>query len=95
MAYNTNRQKRKRYKKKKVDESYNKIDRSVLRKEGVVLETLPSLKFKVELEGGKEILAHLAGKLRLYRIRILAGDKVTVEMSPYDDTKGRIVYRGK
>lgn len=95
MSYNTNRQKRKKYKKKKIDESYKKIDRSVLRKEGIVLETLPSLKFKVELEGGKEILAHLAGKLRLYRIRILAGDKVTVEMSPYDDTKGRIVYRGK
>ena len=94
MKYNNNR-KRKKFKKKNTDESYTKIDRSVLRKEGVVLETLPSLKFKVELEGGKEILAHLAGKLRLYRIKILAGDKVTVEMSQYDDTRGRIVYRGK
>lgn len=66
-----------------------------LRKQGVVLETLPSLKFRVELDDGTEILAYLAGKLRLYRIKILAGDKVTVEMTPYDKTKGRIVYRGK
>ena len=70
--------------------------RQEFRKEGIVLETLPSLKFKVKLnEDGREILAHLAGRLRLYRIKILAGDKVTVEMSPYDETKGRIVYRGK
>ena len=66
-----------------------------LRKQGIVLETLPSLKFRVQLEDGTEILAYLAGKLRLYRIKILAGDKVTVEMTPYDKTKGRIVYRGK
>ncbi|MEA3295835.1 MAG: translation initiation factor IF-1 [Patescibacteria group bacterium] len=65
------------------------------RKQGIVLETLPSLKFRVQLEDGTEIFAYLAGKLRLYRIKILAGDKVTVEMSPYDKTKGRIVYRGK
>ena len=69
--------------------------RSKIRKEGIVLETLPSLKFKVKLEDGKEILAHLAGRLRMYRIKILAGDKVTVEMSPYDENRGRIVYRGK
>lgn len=66
-----------------------------VRKEGIVLETLPSLNFKVKLEDGREILAHLAGRLRLYRIRILAGDKVTVEMSPYDEKRGIIVYRGK
>lgn len=66
-----------------------------IRKEGIVLETLPSLNFKVKLEDGREILAHLAGRLRLYRIRILAGDKVTVEMSPYDQNRGRIIYRGK
>ena len=78
-------------KKKKRDQA-----RQELRKDGIVLETLPSLKFKVKLnEDGREILAHLAGRLRLYRIKILAGDKVTVEMSPYDETKGRIVYRGK
>ncbi|MCK4354747.1 translation initiation factor IF-1 [Candidatus Parcubacteria bacterium] len=78
-------------KKKKRDQA-----RQEFRKEGIVLETLPSLKFKVKMnEDGREILAHLAGRLRLYRIKILAGDKVTVEMSPYDETKGRIVYRGK
>ena len=66
-----------------------------IRKEGIVLETLPSLMFKVKLNDGREILAHLAGRLRIYRIKVLAGDKVTVEMSPYDETRGRIVYRGK
>ncbi len=64
-------------------------------KQGIVLETLPSLLFRVKLDDGKEILAHLAGRLRIYRIKILAGDKVTVEMTPYDETRGRIVYRGK
>lgn len=64
-------------------------------KQGEVLEALPSLKFKVKLEDGREILAYLAGRLRLFRIRILPGDKVQVEMSPYDQTKGRIVYRDK
>lgn len=70
-------------------------DNKTFKKSGIVLETLPSLRFKVQLEDGKEIIAHLAGKLRLYRIKVLAGDKVTVEMSPYDLDKGRIVYRGK
>lgn len=64
-------------------------------KSGVVTETLPSVNFRVKLDDGSEILAHLAGKLRLYRIKVLAGDRVTVEMSPYDDKKGRIIYRGK
>ena len=66
-----------------------------LRKTGTVLETLPSTLFKVRLDDGNEILAHLAGKLRMYRIKILPGDRVTVETSPYDEKKGRIVYRGK
>lgn len=70
-------------------------DRQNLRKEGIVLETLSNLKFKVKLEDGREILAYLAGRLRLYRIKILAGDRVTVEINPYDNEKGRIVYRGK
>lgn len=70
-------------------------DKNKLRVQGQVIEALPSLHFKVKLESGKEIMAHLAGKLRLYRIRILPGDKVTVEMSPYDESRGRIVYRGK
>ena len=63
--------------------------------QGEVLEALPSLKFKVKLEDGREILAYLAGRLRMFKIRILPGDKVQVEMSPYDQTKGRIVYRNK
>ena len=61
---------------------------------GVVDELLPGAKFRVTLENGQEILAHLAGKLRMHRIRILPGDRVRIEMSPYALTKGRIVYRG-
>ena len=81
---------------KKFDKKKNKKEeRERIREEGIVLETLPSLKFKVKLDNDREILAHLAGRLRLYRIKILAGDKVTVEMSPYDDYRGRIVYRGR
>lgn len=63
--------------------------------EGEVLETLPNLQFKVKLEDGREILAYLSGKLVIHHIRILAGDKVTVETNPYDQKRGRIVYRGK
>ncbi len=72
-----------------------KRDQNKIRKYGQVIEALPSLHFRVRLEDGKEILAHLAGRLRIYRIRVLPGDRVTVEMSPYDPEKGRIVYRGK
>ena len=61
--------------------------------EGEVLELMPATTFKVMLENGHEILAHLAGKMRMYKIRILPGDKVKVQMSPYDLTKGRITYR--
>jgi translation initiation factor IF-1 len=64
-------------------------------KTGEVLEALPSLKFKVKLEDGSEMLAYLSGKLMLHKIRILPGDKVQVEMTPYDATRGRIVYRNK
>ncbi|MFA6391407.1 MAG: translation initiation factor IF-1 [Patescibacteria group bacterium] len=60
---------------------------------GVVEELLPSTTFKVKLENGHEILAHLSGKMRMHRIRILPGDEVTVELTPYDLTKGRITYR--
>lgn len=63
--------------------------------EGVILEALPNAHFKVELTNGHKILAHVSGKLRMNFIRILAGDKVTVEMSPYDLTKGRITWRAK
>ncbi|MFC1663824.1 translation initiation factor IF-1 [Patescibacteria group bacterium] len=66
-----------------------------IKKEGIVLEALPSLHFKVRLDDGNEIIGHLRGKLRIYRIKVLPGDRVTVEMSPYDDKRGRIVYRGK
>ena len=63
--------------------------------EGMVLENLPNATFKVELENGHQILAHISGKLRMNFIKILPGDKVTIEMSPYDLTKGRIVFRYK
>lgn len=67
----------------------------VIELEGTVLDTLPNAMFKVELENGHEILAHVSGKIRMNYIRILPGDKVTVEMSPYDLTRGRITYRYK
>ncbi len=71
-----------------------KQDKS-LQKRGVVLEALPSTLFRVKLEDGRELLAHLAGKLRMFRIKILPGDQVTVETNPYDEKRGRIIYRGK
>ncbi|UXU84449.1 translation initiation factor IF-1 [Mammaliicoccus sciuri] len=67
----------------------------VIELEGTVLDTLPNAMFKVELENGHEIIAHVSGKIRMNYIRILPGDKVTVEMSPYDLTRGRITYRYK
>ena len=67
----------------------------VLELEGTVVESLPNATFQVELENGHVILAHIAGKLRMNYIRILPGDKVTVEMSPYDLTRGRITWRAK
>ena len=67
----------------------------VLEYEGVVSEILPNAMFRVTLENGHEILAHTAGRMRKHRIRILAGDKVIVEMSTYDLTKGRIIFRHK
>jgi translation initiation factor IF-1 len=70
-------------------------DKKKLQKNGIVLEALPSTLFKVKLEDGKEVLAHLAGKLRIFRIKILPGDKVVVETNIYDEKRGRIVYRSK
>ncbi len=67
----------------------------VIKLEGKILETLPNTEFKVELENGHQILAHVSGKIRMNCIRILPGDKVSVEMSPYDLTRGRITYRHK
>ena len=63
--------------------------------EGVIKEALPNAQFKVEVEGGHEVIAHLSGKIRMHFIRILPGDKVKVELSPYDLTRGRITYRKK
>ena len=63
--------------------------------EGTVVEPLPNAMFRVELENGHKVLAHISGKMRMHFIRILPGDKVTVELSPYDLTRGRIVYRYK
>ena len=63
--------------------------------DGVVTEVLPNAMFRVKLENDHEVLAHTAGKMRRFRIRVLAGDKVTVEMPPYDLSKGRITYRFK
>lgn len=71
------------------------MDKKIIRKSGRVIEALPGTNFRVQLDGGEEILCHLAGKLRMFRIKILTGDRVTVEMSPYDEKRGRIVYRGK
>ncbi|HVP56930.1 MAG TPA: translation initiation factor IF-1 [bacterium] len=63
--------------------------------EGTVLEALPNAMFRVELENGHKVLAHVSGKMRMHFIKILAGDKVTVALSPYDLTRGRIIYRYK
>ncbi len=62
--------------------------------DGKVLEALPNAMFRVEIEGGHVVLAHISGKMRMNYIRILTGDKVKVELSPYDLTRGRIIYRG-
>ena len=63
--------------------------------EGKVLEALPNAMFKIEIAGGKTILGHISGKMRVHHIRILPGDKVKLELSPYDMTRGRITYREK
>jgi len=63
--------------------------------EGRVLEALPNAMFRVEIEGGHRVLAHISGKMRMYYIKILPGDKVKLELSPYDLTRGRIVFRSK
>lgn len=67
----------------------------LLRIDGIIEDTLPNTQFLVKLDNGHQILAHISGKMRMNFIKILQGDKVTVELSPYDLTKGRIVYRYK
>ncbi len=64
-------------------------------KKGIITEALPNAHFRVRLDDGNEILCHLAGKMRMYKIKVLLGDRVTVEMTPYDDKRGRIIYRGE
>ncbi len=77
------------------EEEFNLSKQDVIELEGVVTDALPNATFQVELQNGHKILAHISGKLRMNFIRILPGDKVTVEMSPYDLTKGRITWRSK
>ncbi|MHB1606733.1 MAG: translation initiation factor IF-1 [Leptospirales bacterium] len=67
----------------------------VIEVQGTVLETLPNAMFRVELDNGHKVLAHISGKMRMHYIKILPGDKVTLELSPYDLTRGRITYRFK
>ncbi|WP_319371400.1 translation initiation factor IF-1 [uncultured Ilyobacter sp.] len=69
--------------------------KDVIELEGTVLEALPNAMFKIELENGHVILGHISGKMRMHYIKILPGDKVTVQISPYDLSRGRIVYRKK
>lgn len=78
--------------KKKIKQSPSK---EVIEAEGTVVEALPNAMFKVRLDSGHEVLAHISGKIRMYYIRVLLGDRVLVELSPYDLTRGRIVYRYK
>ncbi len=66
-----------------------------IKQEGEIIEALPNAQFRVKLENGHEILAHVSGKMRMYYIKILPGDRVSIEMSPYDLSKGRITYRHK
>ncbi len=72
-----------------------KVKKDAVEVKGTVIEALPNAMFRVNLETGHEVLAHISGKMRMYYIRILLGDKVLVELSPYDLTRGRITYRYK
>ena len=71
------------------------VKKEAIEVEGTVLESLPNAMFRVELANGHKVLAHISGKIRLHYIRILPGDKVLVELSPYDLSRGRIIYRFK
>ncbi|HIC94782.1 MAG TPA: translation initiation factor IF-1 [Anaerolineae bacterium] len=72
-----------------------KRKKEVIEVKGTVVEALPNAMFRVELDSGHQVLAHISGKMRMYYIRILVGDRVLVELSPYDLTRGRIIYRYK
>ncbi len=77
------------------DNAEKKAKKDVIEAAGVITEALPNAMFRVQLESGHNVLAHISGKMRMYYIRILLGDRVTVELSPYDLTRGRITYRFK
>ncbi len=79
----------------RTEEREEKKKKDVIEAEGVVTEALPNAMFRVQLDSGHNVLAHISGKMRMYYIRILLGDRVTVELSPYDLTRGRITYRFK
>lgn len=79
----------------KVHAFFFMVRQGVIEIEGVVLENLPNTQFRVELSDGRTVLCHLSGKMRIHYIKIIPGDKVKVEMTPYDETKGRIVYRSR
>ena len=87
--------KRKMYPLTTIKEETSLAKEDIIEVEGTVVEALPNTNFKVELENGHQILAHISGKLRMNYIKILPGDKVKVELSPYDLTKGRITWRAK
>lgn len=78
---------------KNQQETQTKDSKDFLEMTGEILELLPAGKFRVKLENGQEILCHLSGKMRMFKIRLTAGDKVKIQISPYDLTKGRITYR--
>ncbi len=79
----------------RLDREEKKAKKDVIEAEGVITEALPNAMFRVQLDSGHSVLAHISGKMRMYYIRILLGDRVTVELSPYDLTRGRITYRFK
>ncbi len=80
---------------RQMQEREEKKKKDVIEAEGTVTEALPNAMFRVQLDSGHSVLAHISGKMRMYYIRILLGDRVTVELSPYDLTRGRITYRFK
>jgi len=83
------------WKEKRKDHGIRMAKTDVVEIEGIVVEKLPNAMFQVELENGHKVLAHISGKLRMNFIKIVPGDKVTLELSPYDLTKGRIIWRDK
>ena len=89
------RKKKKKNKNAVTTETTERQPTDALEMKGTVIEPLPNTQFKVELENGSVVLAYISGKMRRFRIRILRGDKVIVELSPYDLTRGRLVYRFK